>query len=431
MAERAIPYWRRAGELAAGRSADLEAIAHLDKGLELVGTLPATPERLNEELSLRLAIGLPLIATKGIASLEAERTYSRASALCDQLGRSAELFPVLRGLWNCYFVRGELQRAHDLAARLAELAEQQGTPVQRALARRALGTSLLYSGRFADAAEELHQGIAIDDEVAAWEDSAHLLLYTERASLACRLYLAWVLWLLGFPDRALKTMEAGIVLSQNFSHAYSLAFGLGWAAVLHNWRGEFALAQRRAEATIDLASAHRLPQLLAVGTMHRGFALVGLGRLMEGLPKLGTGLAIWNGVGAHLLDTQWLGFIAQAHLQAGSLEDALITLDQADQAVAATGECHYQAELYRLRGVICAEIGEATEAASWLQRAIKMARSQQAKSLELRAATSLARLWIEHGQRSRVHDILRPVYDWFTEGFETADLKEAKELLDR
>ena len=165
--------------------------------------------------------------------------------------------------------------------------------------------------------------------------------------------------------------------------------------------------------------------------MHRGFALVGLGRLMEGLPQLGTGLAIWNGVGAHLLDTQWLGFIAQAHLQAGSLEDALITLDQADQAVAATGECHYQAELYRLRGVICAEIGEATEAASWLQRAIKMARSQQAKSLELRAATSLARLWIEHGQRSRAHDILRPVYDWFTEGFETADLKEAKELLDR
>ena len=430
LAERALAYWRRAGELAASHSADLEAIAHLNKGLELVGTLPATPEGLNEELTLRLAIGLPLIATKGIASSEAERTYRRASALCEQLGRSAELFPVLRGLWNCYFVRGELQRAHDLAARLAEVAEKRGTPVQRALARRALGTSLLYFGRFTDAAEELNQGIAIDDAVAAWEDSAHLLLYTERAGLACRLYLAWVLWLLGFPDRALKMMEEGISLSQSLSHAYSLAFALGWAAVLHNWRREFTLAKRRAETAIDIATAHRLPQLLAVGTMHRGFALVGLGQPIEGLPQLGAGLAIWNGVGAHLLDTQWLGFIAQAHFQAGSFEDALITLDQACQAVAATGECHYQAELYRLRGVISAESGEATEAASWLQQAVAMAQNQQAKSLELRAATSLARVWIEQGERWKAHDLLAPVYDWFTEGFETPDLKDAKELLD-
>ena len=138
LAERAIPYWRRAGELAAGRSANLEAIAHLSKGLELVGTLPDAPEHLDEELALRMAIGGPLIATKGYPAPEVERTYSRAWALCDQLGRSAELFPVLRGLWNCYFVRGELQRAHDLAERLVALAEEQGTPLRRALARRAL-----------------------------------------------------------------------------------------------------------------------------------------------------------------------------------------------------------------------------------------------------------------------------------------------------
>jgi predicted ATPase len=147
LAERAIPYWRRAGELAAGRSANLEAIAHLTKGLELVGTLSATPERLDEELALRLAIGGPLIASEGIATPEVERTYSRASALCEQLGRSAELFPVLRGLWNCYFVRGELQRAHDLAVRLVALAEEQEAPLRHALARRALGTSLFYFGR--------------------------------------------------------------------------------------------------------------------------------------------------------------------------------------------------------------------------------------------------------------------------------------------
>ena len=243
LAARAVPYWRRAGELAAGRSANLEAIAHLSKGLDLVQTLPDAAERLDEELALRLAIGGPLIATKGIAAPEVERTYSRASALCEQLGRSAELFPVLRGLWNCYFVRGELQRAHELAERLVVLAEEQGAPLRRALARRALGTSLFYFGRFADAAAALNEGIAIDDAVAAWEDPAHLLLYTERAGVMCRLYLAWALWFLGFPDRALETMEAGLALGQRLSHAYSLAFAQNYAAFLHCFRREFAAAQ--------------------------------------------------------------------------------------------------------------------------------------------------------------------------------------------
>ena len=187
LAERAIPYWRRAGELAAGRSANVEAIAHLSKGLELIGTLPDAPEQLDEELALLLAIGGPLIATKGYAAPEVEHTYSRAWALCDQLGRSAELFPVLRGLWNYHLVRGELQRAHDLADRLVALAEEQGAPLRRALARRALGTTLFFFGRFADATAALDEGIAIDDAVAAWEEPAHLLLYTERAGVVCRL----------------------------------------------------------------------------------------------------------------------------------------------------------------------------------------------------------------------------------------------------
>jgi predicted ATPase len=148
---RAVPYWRRAGELAAGRSANVEAVAHLSRGLALVGNLPDAPERAEEEFALRLAIGGPLIATQGYAVSDVERNYSKAWALCEQLGRSTELFPVLRGLWNCYFVRGELQRAFDLAERLIVLAEEQGELLRRALARRARGTTLLLLGRFADA----------------------------------------------------------------------------------------------------------------------------------------------------------------------------------------------------------------------------------------------------------------------------------------
>ena len=188
-------------------------------------------------------------------------------------------------------------------------------------------------------------------------------------------------------------------------------------------------ARLRAEATIALAREHPLPQWLAEAIICRSFALVGLGQLVEGTAQLRTGLAGWNGAGCHLFDTQWLGFTADAHLQVGDLDGALTALDRAAETTAATGECHYQAELYRLRGVVLAETGEDAEAALWLQRAIDTARSQQAKSLELRAATSLARLWAEQGEPQKAYDLLAPVYDWFTEGFETTDLKDAKALL--
>jgi predicted ATPase len=430
LTERAICYWRRAGELAARRSANLEAIAHLGTALELIATLPNAAEQLDEELALTLAIGGPLIATKGNAAPEVERTYSRAWALCEQLGRSDELFPVLRGLWTNYLVRGELRRAHDLAERLVMFADEQGPPLRRALGRRARGTALFFLGRFADAASALDEGIGIDDAVSAWKDPAHLLLYTERAGVVCRLYSAWSLWYLGFPDRALERVKTGLALGQRLAHVHSLAFALSFGAILHNLRREFDAGRRRAEAAIDVASEHHLQLALCFGTMSRGFALVGLGHQREGIAQLQTGLAAWSATRARWFDTQWLGFLAKAHLRAGQFDDALAALDRAAETAAATGECHYQAELHRLRGAVLAATGENAEAASWLQRAIDTARSQQAKSLELRAATSLARLWADQGQRTQAYDLLAPVYDCFTEGFDTPDLRDAKRLLE-
>jgi class 3 adenylate cyclase/predicted ATPase len=427
----AVRYWHKAGELAAGRSANVEAIAHLGKGLELVAKLPDEPKRAEQEFALRLAVGGPLIATEGYAVAEVERTYGRAWALCDQLGRSAELLPVLRGLWNCYFVRGDFQRAHDLAEQLVGLAEEQGEPLRRALARRARGATLFVLGRFADATASLNEGIAIEDAVEAGDDlRAHLLLYTEHPGVVCRLYSAWVLWFLGFPDRALERVDSGLALGQRLAHANSLAFAQNFAAVLHSFRREFNAALSRAEATIDLAGKHPLPQWLAEAIICRGFALVGLGQQIEGIAQLRTGLAAWNGTGCRLFDTQWLGFIAEAHVAAGQLQDALAALDRAGETAAATGERHYQAELYRLRGVVLAKTSKNAEAAAWLQQAIDTAQGQEAKSLELRAATSLARLWRDQGERARARDLLTPVYGWFTEGFDIQDLKDAKELLD-
>ena len=431
LAERAILYWRRAGELAAGRSANVEAIAHLSKGLELVRTLPHAAEQLDEELALRLAVGGPLLATKGYAAPEVEETYSRAWALCDQLARSAELFAVLRGLWNCYLVRGEYQRADELAEHLVELAEEQGAPLHQALARRARGTTLFFLGRFADAKASLEEGIAIDDAVAAWEEHrADLLLHTERAAVACRLYAAEALWFLGFPDHARELIESGLALAQRLAHFNSLAFALTWAAMLSNLRREFAVAQARAETAIEIASKHRMSAWFGHASVCRGFALASLGQQTEGIAQIQSGLAAWHVTGARLLDTQWLGFLGEAHLRAGQFADALAALDRATATAEATGEFHYLSELYRLRGLVLAETAAATETASWLQQAIDTARSQQAKSLELRAATSLARFWRDQGKRAPAHDLLAPIYGWFTEGFDTQDLKDAKALLD-
>jgi class 3 adenylate cyclase/predicted ATPase len=429
LAARAVPYWRRAGELAAGRSANLEAIAHLSEGLELIATLPDAPEYLNEELALLLAIGGPLMANKGFAAPEVERTYSRASALCDRMGRSAELFPALRGLWSCYFVRGEYQRAYDLAVRLVMLADEQ-EETRRALARRALGATLFFFGRLADAAKAVNEGIAIDDAVAAWKNPAHLLLYTERAGVACRLYSAWTLWYLGFPDAALQKVETGLDLAQRLAHTSGLAFAMIWAAALHNLRREFKAAHRQAEAAVEIAHKHRMSAWFGHTTVCRGVALAGLGHHAEGIAQIHTGLAAWHATGARLLDSQWLGFLAEAHLQTGQFADSLNVLDRAAETASVTGESHYQAELHRLRGEVLTKTGDAAEASAWLRRAIDTARSQQAKSLELRAATSLARLWRDQGRRAEAHDLLAPVYGWFTEGFDTADLKDAKALLD-
>jgi class 3 adenylate cyclase/tetratricopeptide (TPR) repeat protein len=309
LAERAIPYWRRAGELAAERSANVEAIAHLRKGLDLILTLPNAAEHLDKELTLRLAIGSPLMATKGYSDPEVERNYDRATALCEQLGRSAELFPVLRGLWHCYLVRGELERAYHLANRLVVLAEQDKVQLSRALAQRALGSTLFYRGRFADAVAELNKGIVIDDAIAGWGEPAHLLLYPERAGVVCRLFLAWALWYLGFPDRAVETMEAALCLGRQLPHASGLALVLDCRAVLHSLRREFDAAQRCAEEVIKLAEEYGLRQRLAEGTICLGFALVGMSKQSNEIERLRAGMDAWRYTGAALFGTQWLGCV--------------------------------------------------------------------------------------------------------------------------
>ena len=340
---------------------------------------------------------------------------------------------MLRGLWNCYLARGEHQRARSLAEQLAALAEdeQDGDALRRALACRALGTSLFFLGRLDVACNQLKRGIALDDAAEVGEGRRlELSLYADSPGVACRLYLACTEWLLGMPDRAIGNLETGLTLSNRSADPHLITRALAYAALVHHWRGEFDTARRRAEAAIALAHERGITQWLQMATICQGVALARLGEPDAGIRELRAGSAGWHAIGSRGIGSLWLGFTAEACMAAGQSEAALEALNRADDAAAAMSEVFYQAELHRLRGVLLMTTGDSARAEDWLRRAIEVAASQCAKSLELRAATSLARLWRWQGKRSEAHDILAPVHGWFTEGFETVDLKEARALLD-
>jgi predicted ATPase len=433
LAERAITHWRRAGERASARSANVEALAHLTKGLGLVAALPDTPRRMEAEFALQTAIGGPLIVTKGYSAPEVEHAYLRAQELGERLGRSGELFPVLRGLWNCYLARAELRKAQALAERLVALAEgeHEDEPLRRALAHRALGSTLFFLGRFYEAAEQLSRGIAFDEAAAATGDGrTSILLYADCPGVVCRAYLSCGQWHLGFPDRAVATMDAGLVLSERLADAHVHVRTLSFAAMLRQWQGNFEAARHWGEAAMAVAREHSIPQWLPMGMMCRGAALARLGQVEEGIAELHAGLADWNRIGSRVFDPMWLSWTAEAHAAAGQIDAAFVALDRAADVAAATSEMFYQAELHRLRGALLIENGEHADAEPWLRRATALAQSQGARSVELRAAMSLARLCCDQGRHTEARDLLAPVYDWFTEGFDTPDLREAKALLD-
>jgi predicted ATPase len=372
-----------------------------------------------------------LIATKGYGAPEVEQTFLRAQQLCERLGRLSDLFAVLRGLWNCYLGRAELLRMHDLAEQLVKLSEEKPEPLPRAVSRRALGTTLFYLGRFHDACEQLEQSIALDEAAAvAGDRRAPILLYADCPGVVCRVYLAWSQWLRGFIDRGRATLEGGLALAGRVADANYILWALTFAAVTYLWRGEFAEAQRQSEAANAIACKHSLAMWLGATTMCRGVALGRLGRHQEGIAELHAGFAGFDATGTRITDPLWFGFIAEAHTAAGQFDAALAALDRAAEVVAVTSESFYQAELHRLRGALLKERGDYLAAEDWLRRAIELAESQGAKSLKLRAANGLARLWGDQGKRQQAIDLLTPVYGWFTEGFDTTDLKDAKALLD-
>jgi predicted ATPase len=444
---KAIEYLHLAGQQAVQRSANPEAISHLTAALDLLLTCPETPERATQELQLRLTLGPTVMIAQGWTLPEVEQHYVRARELCAQLGDSPRRFPVLWGLWMFYMVRGDMRTVQVLAEECLQLAEQTNEAGLLLEAHFAIGGTFFTRGEFVRARTALEQSVALYQP----QHHALALLYggynPQVVSLA---FTAWTLWVLGFPEQALMRMHEMLHLARELGHPLSLVIALCWVSWLHGERGEGRVAQEHADAGLALSSEHGFPFYVAWGTVQRGIALVAQGQWAEGGVQVRQGLNAQEG---EVMKTVSLAWLATGYGGVGQAEEGLAAVAEALAKVEKNDERWYEAELYRIKGLLLtqeiksqnskgksqnSEIPNTqysstqaeAEAEACFLKAIDIARQQHAKSLELRATVSLARLWQQQGQRTEAHQRLSEIYNWFTEGFDTKDLQEAKALLE-
>jgi predicted ATPase len=425
--EKAIRYLQQAGNRAVQLSANEEGIAHFTRALELVERLPGTPERAQQELALQLALGVPLQATKGYGAPERGRAYERAYELCQQIGETPQLLPALWSLGSYYLVRAEHRRSIELGERILKLAQHMEDPLQIAMARWGLGVDLLYVGELAPAKSHLEQVIAFYDPQ---QHGSLAFLYGQDPGVSALAWAAWTLWLLGYPDQALERSQEALALAQELDHPFTLSFALNIAgAYFQQLRRDGQTAQERNEAMMQLAAEQGFPLFLAFGTTLRGWTQAMAGQVEAGIAQMRQGLAGWQAMGTGMHCSHLLALLAEACGSAGRAGEGLSALAEALAFVQSSDERYYEAELHRLQGDLLVAKGDEAGAEASFHEAIEVARRQSARSWELRATTSLARLWQKQGKGDEARQVLAQIYGWFTEGFDTPDLKEAQALL--
>jgi DNA-binding winged helix-turn-helix (wHTH) protein/predicted ATPase len=429
--QRAAQYHQLAAETAIRRSAHAEAVAHSKAGLELLKSLPDSPQRIEQELALLVTLGVSLVATNGYSTAEVGDTFARAREICVRAGETPRLFIVLFGLWLFYVVRPDLRSAEGLAKQLFALGKKVGDPALLVEAHYALAATRFFMGDFASARDQTEQCIHLYDPRA---HRAHAFVYGQDPAIVCRSYAAWALWYLGYPDQALRSSEEGLTLARDLAHPFSLAFALTFAAMFHQSRREPALVERLAESAIALCAERGFRFWWAWGSISRARAVSERGLAAEGIAQIRQGLASLRAISSETVLPYALAMLAEAYAKAGQAEEGLNALAEALGTATNNGDLMYEAELYRLKGELLLldspKAANRLEAESCFRRAIAIARKQSAKSLELRAATSLSRLLQRQGKTKPARKLLADVYGWFSEGFDTADLKDAKALLE-
>ena len=423
-AEHAVAQWLKAGQRAAARSAHSEAIGHFGRGLALLATLPQRPERDRQEIDLQLAKGVSLSTLKGFSSAEAAEAYTRARDLSEKEGKADRLFVSLWGLWN--FTRtSNIDAACAVSDRLLVLTGQHDDVGLRLEAHHAAWATHFYRGEPARSATHSDEGHNLYDFE---RHRSHADVYGHDPGVCARDVGAWTGWLLGYPDKALASASDALILAERLDHPFSLGMTLLHASIFHQLRRDSDSSLQRLRAAEMLAAEQRLalpidPRIL------RGAALSAQGAGAEAVASILEGLGERQTTAAMLYRPYNLAVLAEALVAMGDNEGALVALADALTTIEKTGERWWEPEIYRLKALALVSHRNLVEGEASFAQSIRIAQQQRAKSLELRATMSLARLWGEQSRRAEARDLLAPVYNWFTEGFDTSDLKAAGVLL--
>ncbi len=369
------------------------------------------------------------MTTKGYAAPEVGHAFKRARELCQNIEATPELFPVVRGMWRYYQTGGDLQAARGLAEQSFRLAQSTKDPSVLLAAHVMMGITSYHVGELAPAHEHFEQGMAIYEPV---QHRSLAFLYGEDQGVVCLARSAHILWMLGYPEQALQTNRKALTLARELSHPYSLVYALVFACRVHELRRNWPTVQAQAEDALTRATENGFTMWVAAATIAKGLALTMQGREEAGLAQLQQGVAAMRATGAEVAMPWFLALLSKAYASRGQTAEALAALAEALDLAEHYGIGWYLPEIHRLRGELLLEHAhsDADVAETCFREALQVARQQQAKMLELRAATSLARLWRHQSKPREAHNLLAPVYEWFTEGLDTTDLEEAKALLE-
>jgi class 3 adenylate cyclase/predicted ATPase len=434
--EKAAYLWGKAGQLSLMRSALVEAATQFTRALDQISTLPGTLALRRQQIMLQVALANALMQTKGYAAPETKACIDQARSLIEQaetLGEPPEdpllLFSVLYAFWGMNFVAFNGDLCRDLATQFLTIAEQQRATVPLMIGHRLVGTSLLSTGDIAGGRGHLDQAIAHYDPA---EHRPLVTRFGQDAGVAILSFRSWALWLLGYPEAALRDADDALKNAREIGQAATLMFALAYTAISHTLCRNLAAAAARAQELIALGQEKGSVVWKARGMMSQGSVLALAGRASDAIDMLISGMNAWRTTGATQILPLNLQHLARAHAELGQFEEAWCRIGEAMTAAETTKEKWCEAGIHRTAGEIAlmSPAPDRAKAQGYFERAIAIARAQKAKSWELRAATSLARLWRDQGKRQQACDLLAPIYGWFSEGFDTLDLKEAKALLD-
>ncbi len=424
---KAIEYLYKAGSKAAQLSANEEAISHFNKSLELLKTLPDTPERIQKELAMQLSLGSSLMATRGYAAPEVGRALTRARKLCQQIGETPQLFPVLFVLCGFYGIGGEYRTARELAEQMLYLAERAEDPLHTAIANLQLGYLLLHMGEFTQAQAPLEHMIHFYDPE---QHSSLTYIYGSDPGVYALAWTSWALLFLGYTDQALKRSKEAIALAQKLDHPFSLTFALNAAGnFVNRMLREVQASRKYSKEVMRLSNEKGFVFYQGLALFDQGWMQAEEGQEEEGIAQMHQGLAVLKATGTEAYQTYCLSFLADAYRKAGKVEEGLKVLTEALDLVEKIDERFFEVELHRVKGELLLMQDEA-QAEACFRQAINIARRQNAKFFELRTVMSLSRLLQKQGKQKEARKLIVDIYGWFTEGLDTPFLKEAKALLE-